>query len=65
VSVVDDLVGDGRRRIDRIACRFAAPVPMPSALTIRAWPDGRFHVALPDGTAVLSGGRVRWPTIAR
>lgn len=65
VSVVDDLVGDGRRMVDRIACRFAAPVPMPSALKIRACPDGRFHVALPDGTAVLTSGRVRWPTMVR
>ena len=62
VSVVDDLIGSGQREVDRIACRFAAPVPMPSALTIRAWPDGRFQVALPDGSAVITGGRLRWRT---
>lgn len=60
VSAVDDLVGDGRRRIGRIAGRFAAPVPMPSALTIRAWADGRFEVLLPDGSAALTDGRVHW-----
>jgi acyl dehydratase len=60
VSAVDDLMGDGRRRIGRITGRFAAPVPMPGALTIRAWTDGRFEVLLPDGSAALTDGRVHW-----
>lgn len=62
VSAVDDLVRDGRRDVSRIACRFAAPVPMPCALTIRAWTDGRFEVRLPDGAAAITGGRIQWST---
>ena len=54
------LLADGRRRIGRITGRFAAPVPMPGALTIRAWTDGRFEVLLPDGSAALTDGRVHW-----
>lgn len=60
VSAVDDLVGDGRRDVSRIACRFAAPVPMPCALTITAWADGRFDVTLPDGAAAITNGRIQW-----
>lgn len=60
VSTVDDLVGDGRRRVARVTGRFAAPVPMPGALTIRAWTDGRFEVLLPDGAVALADGRVHW-----
>ncbi len=60
VSAVDDLVGAGRRDVDRIAGRFASPVPMPCALTVRAWADGRFEVLLPDGRPALTDGRVRW-----
>lgn len=51
VSAVDDLIGDGRRRVARVTGRFAAPVPMPCALMISAHSDGRFDVRLPDGQA--------------
>ena len=60
VSAVDDLWGDGRRRIDRIICRFAAPVPMPTTLRVTATSDGSFTTTLPDATAALRDGRVFW-----
>lgn len=60
VSAVDDLIGDGRRRIVRVAGRFATPVPMPCALMISAHTDGRFDVQLPDGRAAITNGRVEW-----
>ncbi len=60
VSAVDDLIGDGRRRVARVTGRFATPVPMPCALTISAHTDGRFDVRLPDGHAAITNGRVEW-----
>lgn len=60
VSAVDDAFGGGHRDVARITCRFAAPVPMPSELTMLGAPDGRFSVTLADGTPVLRDGRVLW-----
>ncbi len=60
MSVVDDLVGDGCRRVARVTGRFAAPVPMPCALIISAHTDGRFDARLPDGKAAITNGRVEW-----
>lgn len=60
VSAVDDAFGGGRRDVARIACRFAAPVPMPTDLTVHAAPDGRFEVTVPGGAAALRDARVLW-----
>ena len=60
VSAVDDLWGDGRRRIGRIICRFAVPVPMPTTLRVTAASDGSFTATLPDGAAAIRDGQVFW-----
>jgi acyl dehydratase len=60
VSAVDDLWGDGQRRIHRIVSRFAAQVPMPSTLRVTAARNGTFTATLPDGSVALRDSRVFW-----
>lgn len=60
VSAVDDLWGGRRREIARIITRFAAPVPMPTTLSISAKSDGSFEVRLPDGSEALKDSRIIW-----
>ncbi len=62
VSAVDDAFGGSRREVARVVCRLAAPVPMPTELTVRAAPDGRFEVTLPGGAIALRDGRILWRT---
>lgn len=58
-AAVRHLGGGDPRSITRIRGRFGAMVPMPSALTVRLYGNGRFEVCTPDGATAIRDGHVQ------